>query len=162
MRLSDVNDYAETFIENTVDAATGTVLLKATFKNEDRALWPGAFVDVVLHLDIERGATVVPSPAVTVGQRGSQVYVVKPDGTAELRPVQTGRSVAQETVILEGVKAGEKVVVNGQSRLLPGAKVIEKGPAAAPAPANPAKASDAAVEEPKGKQATAERPGGSA
>ena len=151
-----------TFIENTVDAATGTVLLKATFKNEDRALWPGAFVDVVLHLDVERGATVVPAPAVTVGQRGSQVYVVKPDGTADLRPVQIGRSVAQETVILEGVTAGEKVVVNGQSRLLPGAKVIEKGPAAAPKPATPAKAPDAAVEEPKGKQATAERPGGSA
>ena len=148
-----------TFIENTVDATTGTVLLKATFKNEDRALWPGAFVDVVLHLDVEHGATVVPAPAVTVGQRGSQVYVVKPDGTAELRAVQTGRSVAQETVILDGVKAGEKVVINGQSRLLPGSKVIEKGAAA---PGEPKKATDAAPQEPKGKQATADRVGGSA
>jgi membrane fusion protein, multidrug efflux system len=148
------------FIENTVDATTGTVLLKATFANEDRALWPGAFVDVVLHLDVERGATVVPAPAITVGQRGSQVYVVKADGTAELRPVQTGRNVTQEIVILEGLKEGEKVVVNGQSRLLPGSKVIEK-PAAAPESA-PAKQPAAAPQDAKPKEASAERPGGSA
>lgn len=115
-----------TFINNTVDETTGTILLKASFANGDRALWPGAFVDVVLHVDVERGATVVPAPAVTIGQNGAQVYVVRQDGTAELRPVKTGRSVAQETVILAGVSDGEKVVVNGQSRLVPGAKVIEK------------------------------------
>jgi membrane fusion protein, multidrug efflux system len=145
------------FIENTVDATTGTVLLKATFPNGDRALWPGAFVDVVLHLDVERGATIVPAPAVTIGQRGSQVYVVKEDGTADLRPVQTGRSVAQETIIQEGVTEGEKVVVNGQSRLIPGAKVVEKH--AEPA-AESAKPATAAPLEVKPKQA--ERPGGSA
>jgi multidrug efflux system membrane fusion protein len=149
------------FIDNTVDATTGTVRLKATFKNEDHALWPGAFVEVMLHLDVERGATVVPAPAVTVGQRGSQVYVVKPDGTAELRPVQTGRSVAQETVILDGIKEGEKVVVNGQSRLLPGAKVIEKPAADAPE-AHSAKPANATPEDAKPKQATSERQGGSA
>ena len=84
--------------------------------------------------------------------------MVKPDGPAEIRAVQTGRSVAQETVIVDGVKAGEKVVINGQSRLLPGAKVIEK---AAGAPADAMKA-ETTPQEPKGKQATADRVGGSA
>ncbi len=115
-----------TFIANTVDAATGTVLLKATFENKDHALWPGAFVDVLLHLDVERGVTVVPAPAVSNGQSGAFVYVVKDDASAELRTVQTGRTVGQDTVIADGVNVGERVVVNGQSRLLPGAKVIEK------------------------------------
>ncbi len=113
-----------TFIANAVDSTTGTITLKATFSNEDRALWPGAFVDVALHLDTERGATVVPASAVTVGQRGEQVFVVKDDGTAELRVVEMGRAVGEEIVIESGVKPGERVVTNGQLRLVPGAKVI--------------------------------------
>ncbi len=115
-----------TFVANTVDATTGTILLKATFGNDDRALWPGAFVDVVLHLDVDRGAIAVPSPAITLGQRGSQVWVVKADTSTELRIVKTGRTFEQDTIILEGIADGEKVVINGQSRLLPGAKAIEK------------------------------------
>lgn len=115
-----------TFVENTVDISTGTILLKATFLNTDRALWPGAFVDVVFHLDTDRDAIVVPSPAVTLGQKGSQVWVVKAGGDTDLRAVKTGRTVAQETIILEGISEGEKVVINGQSRLLPGAKAVEK------------------------------------
>ena len=114
---------ALTFIANSVDATTGTITLKATFRNEDRALWPGAFVDVMLHLDTELGATVVPVSAVTLGQRGQQVFVVKEDGTADLRGVSVGRTVGQEIVIKDGVKPGEKVVTNGQLRLAPGAKV---------------------------------------
>ena len=113
-----------TFIANAVDSTTGTITLKATFSNEDRALWPGAFVDVALHLDTERGATVVPASAVTVGQRGEQVFVVKDDGTAELRVVEMGRTAGEEIVIESGVKPGERVVTNGQLRLVPGAKVI--------------------------------------
>jgi membrane fusion protein, multidrug efflux system len=112
-----------TFIANSVDTTTGTITLKATFPNEDRALWPGAFVDVLLHLDTERGATVVPASAVTVGQRGEQVFVVKDDGSVDLRPVAIGRTVEGETVIKTGVQPGEKVVTNGQLRLVPGAKV---------------------------------------
>lgn len=132
-----------TFIENTVDIATGTVLLKATFPNDDRALWPGAFVGVILRLDTERERTMVPAAAVTVGQRGSQVYVVKADETVELRPVQTGRSIAQETVILEGMQPGERVVINGQSRLIPGSKIVEKKSSE---PAKPAKEKPSAPE----------------
>jgi multidrug efflux system membrane fusion protein len=117
------------FIANMVDVSTGTIMLKASFPNEDRALWPGAFADAVLHLDTEKSTVVVPASAVSLGQRGAQVWVVKADGSAELHTVKTGRTVAQDTVVLEGVAEGEKVVSTGQSRLLPGAKVIEKKPA---------------------------------
>jgi membrane fusion protein, multidrug efflux system len=114
-----------TFIDNTVDTTTGTVILKGTFSNEDRALWPGAFVDVRLRLRVEAGVTVVPSSAVTVGQRGTQVFVIK-DNKAELRPVTVRRTVGDESIIEKGVQSGEKVVTNGQSRLVPGAQVTIK------------------------------------
>ena len=122
-----------TFIDNTVDATTGTVTLKATFPNDDRALWPGAFVDVGLRLRVDAGVTVVPASAVSVGQRGQQVFVVKADGSAELRPVTVERTLGQEAIIQRGVEPGEKVVTNGQSRLVPGSKVTVK-PEAEPAP----------------------------
>lgn len=112
-----------TFIANAVDMTTGTITLKATFQNEDRALWPGSFVDVFLRLDTETGATVVPASAVTVGQKGPQVFVVKNDQTVDQRTVKVGRSVAQETIIQSGVQPGEVVVTNGQLRLVPGSQV---------------------------------------
>ncbi|MDQ3625275.1 MAG: efflux RND transporter periplasmic adaptor subunit, partial [Verrucomicrobiota bacterium] len=115
-----------TFIDNAVDQTTGTVTLKASFANDERALWPGAFVDVLLRLRTDPGMTVAPSAAVTVGQRGPQVFVVKEDGSAELRAVTIGRTLGQESIIEKGVAPGEKVVVNGQSGLVPGAKVIVK------------------------------------
>jgi multidrug efflux system membrane fusion protein len=118
-----------------VDATTGTVLLKATFRNEDRALWPGAFVDANLHLSVEPQAVVVPSSAVTSGQKGTQVFVAKSDGTAELRPVEVGRTVGQEVVISNGLQVREKVVINGQSRLVPGARIVVKPAAESPPPA---------------------------
>jgi membrane fusion protein, multidrug efflux system len=141
-----------TFIENTVDMTTGTVTLKATFANEDRALWPGAFVDVRLRLRVDAGVTVVPASAVTVGQRGTQIFVIK-DNKAELRPVTVRRTVGEETIIETGVQSGEKVVTNGQSRLVPGASVTIKpvpgvsangaaaNASAAPTPAKPRAAS---------------------
>ena len=122
-----------TFIANSVDMTTGTITLKATFTNDDRALWPGAFVDVVLRLDMESGATVVPASAVTIGQKGPQIFVVKADGSAELRAVTVGRNVGQESIVKEGVEPGEKVVTNGQLRLVPGAKVIAQPDHAEPA-----------------------------
>ena len=114
------------FIDNAVDATTGTILLKAVFVNADRALWPGQFVDTVTRLGEETGAVVVPSSAVQTGQRGSQVFVVKPDHTVDLRQVETGRSVNGLTVIRSGVKAGETVVTDGQLRLVPGTNVAAK------------------------------------
>jgi multidrug efflux system membrane fusion protein len=128
------------FIDNAVDATTGTILLKAVFANTDHALWPGQFVDIVTRLGEETDAVVVPASAVQTGQRGSQVFVVKPDRTVDLREVQTGRSANGLTVIHSGVKAGETVVTDGQLRLVPGAKIEPRplaatgdGAAAAPA-----------------------------
>lgn len=122
------------FIDNTVDMTTGTITLKATFANEDHALWPGAFVDVFLHLRTDSGVTVAPASAITVGQKGSQIFVVKGDNSVELRPVAVARTVGQEAIIEKGVEPGEKVVINGQSRLMPGSKVIVKPAAAATQP----------------------------
>jgi len=113
---------AVTFMNNTVDPTTGTIQLKATFPNADSALWPGQFVDVALTLTSEQ-AVLVPTQAVQAGQQGSFVYVVKPDSTVESRPVKVGRRLPRELVIEQGVTAGERVVTDGQLRLVPGARV---------------------------------------
>jgi len=112
-----------TFIDNAVDKTTGTILLKGTFANRERRLWPGQFVNVVLSLTTEPDATVVPSQAIQTGQVGQYVFVVKPDLTVESRPVEAGRTVNNETVVQKGLQADERVVTDGQLRLYPGAKV---------------------------------------
>jgi multidrug efflux system membrane fusion protein len=113
-------------VDNTVDPTTGTIKLKATFDNADRRLFPGQFVNVVLTLGTERGATVVPSQAVQIGQDQQFVYVVKPDMTVEVRKVKTGASLDNLTVIEDGLNPGEQVVTDGQLSLVPGAKVQPK------------------------------------
>jgi multidrug efflux system membrane fusion protein len=110
------------FVNNTVDPTTGTIQLKATFRNADGALWPGQFVDVALTLTSER-STVVPARAVQAGQQGSFVFVVKPDSTVESRPVKVGRRLGAEIVVDQGLTGGERVVTDGQLRLVPGARV---------------------------------------
>jgi multidrug efflux system membrane fusion protein len=117
-----------TFINNTVDIATGTILLKATFDNQDKRLWPGQFVNTVMTLTTEPDMVLVPSQAIQTGQQGQFVYVIKPDLIAETRPVAVGRSMDGEVVVKQGVKAGEIVVTDGQLRLVPGAKVEVKKP----------------------------------
>jgi multidrug efflux system membrane fusion protein len=112
-----------TFVDNAVDRTTGTVRLKATFDNRDRALWPGQFVDVELQVSIRAGALLVPSQAIQTGQQGPFVYVVKADRTVESRPVVSGAAVGADTVIVSGLAAGETVVTDGQLRLVPGTKV---------------------------------------
>jgi len=112
-----------TFIDNKVNTTTGTIMLKATFPNQDRALWPGQFVDVVLTLTTEPNRVIVPTQAIQTGQQGQYVYVIKDDMTVELRVVTPGRLYGNWTVIDKGVAAGEKVVTDGQLRLVPGAKV---------------------------------------
>ena len=125
-----------TFLNNTVDPSTGTIQLKATFANEDNALWPGQFVNVALTLTRQVGAVVVPSQAVQSGQKGSYVYVVKADQTVETRPVVPGSADGTDVVIASGLRAGERVVTDGQLRLTPGARVDVKPVApAGPAPA---------------------------
>lgn len=112
-----------TFVDNTVDRATGTIRVKATFANRARRLWPGQFVDTVLTLTEQLNAIVVPSQAIQTGQAGTYVFIVKSDLTAESRPVVTGRPLDGETVVEKGLEPGEKVVTDGQLRLVPGAKV---------------------------------------
>ena len=108
---------------------TGTVRLKATFQNDDRRLYPGQFVNLVLTLGTQNQATVVPSQAVQIGQDKSFVYVVKSDMTVEVRTVKTGTAIDNMTVIEDGLKPGEQVVTDGQLRLVPGAKVQTRGQA---------------------------------
>jgi len=111
------------FINNTVDGSTGTILLKATFPNPDKALWPGQFVNVILRLATSRSAVVVPSQAIQRGQQGDYVFVVKADMTVESRAIQFGQGIDGETVVRRGLEAGERVVTDGQLRLFPGATV---------------------------------------
>jgi multidrug efflux system membrane fusion protein len=115
-----------TFVDNTVDPATGTIQLKATFPNMDAKLWPGQFVQISLQLDELTNVVTVPSQAVQTGQNGEFVFVVKPDKTVEVRPVKTSVTVKGETAILSGLKAGETVVTDGQLRLAPGKEVSFK------------------------------------
>jgi multidrug efflux system membrane fusion protein len=112
-----------TFIDNTVDKTTGTILLKGTFANREKKLWPGQFVNVVLTLTTEPNAIVIPSQAIQTGQEGQYIFVVKEDLTVESRPVIAGRSANNETIVQKGLHADEKVVTDGQLRLYPGAKV---------------------------------------
>ena len=121
-------------IDNTVDAATGTIHLKATFENRDAMLWPGQFVNVALTLDTVRNATVVPTVAVQEGQQGQVVFVVKPGNMVEIRPVTAGASMGNQTVIEKGLAPGETVVVDGQMALFPGAMVRVVEPAKGPGP----------------------------
>lgn len=112
-----------TFVDNTVDTATGTIKLKATFTNKDRRLWPGQFVDAVMTLTMQPNAIVIPSQAIQTGQSGVYVFVIKSDLSVESRPVVVVRSLDGESVIEKGLQPGEKVVTDGQLRLVPGAKV---------------------------------------
>jgi multidrug efflux system membrane fusion protein len=114
------------FVDNTVDAATGTIQLKGTFANTDRRLWPGQFVNVVLTLTIEPGAIVIPSQAVQTSQQGHYVFVVKSDLSVESRPVVVQRILNEETVVEQGLKPGETVVTDGHFQLVPGSKVEMK------------------------------------
>jgi multidrug efflux system membrane fusion protein len=130
------NDPAEpargqlSFIDNTVDTATGSIKLKATFPNKERKLWPGQFVNVVLTTGTESNATVVPSEAIQTGQQGQYAFVVKADRTVENRVVTTGRTIGRETIVTKGIAPGETVVTDGQLRLIPGFKVeiVTAGP----------------------------------
>lgn len=116
---------AATFITNSVDSSTGTVLLKATLPNRDGALLPGQFVNVDLQMATIPDALVVPSQAVQTGQKGDYVFVVKADDLVDIRPVTVGEQVGSRTVITSGIAAGEKIVIDGQLRLYPGAQATE-------------------------------------
>ncbi len=114
------------FVDNTVDPTTGTIVLKAIFENTDHLLWPGQFVQVQTTVGIDRAALVVPATAVQTSQIGSMVYVVTADQKVELRPVKVLRAAGDELLVSEGLRAGETVVTDGHLRLVPGARVEAK------------------------------------
>jgi multidrug efflux system membrane fusion protein len=112
-----------TFVNNTVDPNTATIQLKATFPNTDNVLWPGQFAESTVTLASET-AVVVPSQAIQAGQQGPFVFVVKPDLRVESRKVEPGRRLERnETIVTRGLAPGERIVTDGQLRLVPGAKV---------------------------------------
>jgi membrane fusion protein, multidrug efflux system len=110
-------------IDNQVDAATGTLHLKAQFDNGEAALWPGEFVNVRLVLSIDKSAVTVPAPSVQQGPDGSYLFVIKPDDTVEMRKVEVSQTEQGVAEIKKGLSAGERIVVEGQFRLEQGTKV---------------------------------------
>ncbi len=118
-------------IDNTIDTTTGTIKLKARFENTDSKLWPGQFVNARLQTEVQKGVLVVPSIAIQRGPANLFVYAVKPDNTAALTPVKLGQDDGQVAIVTSGLEEGMQVVVNGQSRLQNGARVL-------PTPSKPA------------------------
>jgi multidrug efflux system membrane fusion protein len=111
------------FVDNAIDQTTGTITIRGTFPNGNRRLWPGQFVNVVVTLDTEPHAIVVPTTAIQEGQQGKFVFVIKPDKTVEMRTIHATRISGQETVVSDGLAPGETVVTGGQLRLAPGSRV---------------------------------------
>jgi len=114
------------FIDNAVNTASGTVMLKGEFSNADRKLWPGQFVDVVITVRDRPDSVVVPTAALQTGQNGTFVFVVTADNKADLRAVTVEFEAGNEAIIAQGLSAGERVVTAGQLRLVPGAAVSIK------------------------------------
>ena len=117
-----------TFVDNAVDATTGTIKFKGTFANAGRRLWPGQFVKVLLNLTEQPNAVVIPFQAIQSGQDTQLVFVVKPDRTVEVRPIVVSRTLNGEAVVTKGLTPGETIVTDGQFLLSAGSRVqIKKG-----------------------------------
>lgn len=125
---ADVVEHGQlTFLDNAVDSLTGTVTGKATFPNTSARLWPGELVFLTIQLQVERGVVAVPTTAILTGQQGPYVFVVDAANTARMRQIATGFQVNDLTVVRSGLGAGERVVVDGQSRLNTGTRVAITG-----------------------------------
>jgi multidrug efflux system membrane fusion protein len=127
-------------IDNEIDQTTGTIRLKGTFPNKDGALWPGEFVNISLLAATERNVTTIPSTALQRGPDGYSTFLVKPDGTVELRKLKVGQIAGGVAVIEDGIAPGERVVTSGQYRLQEGSLVADKSADAASATPLPAAA----------------------
>jgi multidrug efflux system membrane fusion protein len=112
--------------DNTIDATTGTIKLKAVFDNAENRLWPGQFVNARLQVALRHNAVTVPVTAVQRGQDNLFVYVVKPDSTVTVQPVEELLEQDGTAVITKGLQGNEQVVTNGQSRLTEGVKVAAR------------------------------------
>src|SRR5215468_2164211 len=127
VRLSDEPEKPRegklTFLDNSVQDGTGTVKLRATITNDDRRFWPGRFANIRLILGMQQSAVLIPAEATQRSAKGSFVYVIKPDSTAELRLVTTGQRQGDLVVVNKGINSGERVVTTGQLGVTPGGKV---------------------------------------
>jgi multidrug efflux system membrane fusion protein len=119
-----------TFLDNAVQNTTGTVSLRATIPNDGHRFWPGRFVNIRLVLSTIHQAVLIPATAPQMSAKGSFVYVVKQDSTAEQRPVSLGQRQGDLVVVVTGVQAGERVVTAGQLGVTPGGKVLIQQPTA--------------------------------
>jgi len=124
-------------VDNQIDTSTGTIRLKATFPNEKLHLWPGQFVNARLLVSTRKSGTVVPASVVQRGPDGSYAFVIKPDSSVEIRPVQVAHIEQGDALIDSGLKVGEQVVVDGQYRLQPGSRVKLAAAASATPPGKP-------------------------
>lgn len=115
------------FIDNTVTAQTGTVLLKTRVVNKDEILWPGQFINVRIILKIEPEAVVVPEAAVQPGQDGSFVYLIDADSKVQVHPVKISRQIGGDVVIASGVKPGAQIITEIPQALQPGITVRVAG-----------------------------------
>jgi membrane fusion protein, multidrug efflux system len=116
-------------VDNQIDQSTGTIRLKAVFPNKDNTLWPGQYVNARVLLRTQQNALTVPPPALQRGPNGMFAYVVKDDSTVEVRPIQVGQENSDIAVVLNGLRAGERVVTTNQYRLEPGVHVRVIAPA---------------------------------
>jgi multidrug efflux system membrane fusion protein len=119
-------------IDNQIDQTTGTGRLKAVFNNADNALWPNQFVNARLLLEVRKGVTVIPSAAIQRGPQGNYLFVVKPDKTVEMRPVDVALTQNNRAVISQGVSPNDVVVTDGQDKLQANSKVEPRSGNAAP------------------------------
>jgi membrane fusion protein, multidrug efflux system len=124
-------------IDNQIDQTTSTIRLKATFANTDERLWPGEFVHVRVAVDTQKGAVTIPPVALQRGPQGLYAWVIKTDNTVEERPLEATPIDDEVAIVTKGLSPDEKVVVNGQYRLQPGARVDAKTEQAANVPGKP-------------------------
>jgi len=128
-------------VDNVIDPTTGTVKLRAIFPNDDEALFPNQFVNIQLQVDVLHNATIVPTAAIQRGAPGTFVYVVNPDNTVKIQKVQLGPTEGEQQAILNGLKPGDPVVIDGADKLKDGAKVAVHAPTPAGAGGPPASGS---------------------
>ncbi len=117
-------------MDSSIDTTTGTIKLKAVFANKDDSLWPGQFVNVRMQLSVNNGVTTIPSAAVQRGQSGMYVFVVKPDSTVAVQPIEVTQDDGQTAIVSKGVAPGDRVVTAGHSRLTSGTRVTATEPKA--------------------------------
>jgi membrane fusion protein, multidrug efflux system len=138
--LSNLAEGTLEVLDNQIDSTTATLKLKAAFANTKYELWPGQFVNVRLLLGTKTGAVTAPAKSIQRGPNGSYVYVIGADDKVSMRPVKVGATEDDWTLVETGLQAGDKVVVDGQYRLQPGAKIqVSKDVVESSAPGKPAK-----------------------